>query len=80
MSFRQFPVCEDCQMQRIKEDITDPKYKYLNLSEELYRKSQFLRNIKEFYQRHQNLSEKQVEAFKKAVKDIKEGKKKESDE
>lgn len=77
VSFRQFPVCEDCQMKRINEEITNSKYKFLNLSEGLYRQSQFLRNIKEFYLRNSTLSEKQVEAFKKALKDIKAGKGKE---
>ncbi|MBI2146292.1 hypothetical protein HYU22_03060 [Candidatus Woesearchaeota archaeon] len=80
LSFRQFPVCEDCQMKRISEEITDAKYKFLNLSDEIYRKSQFLRNIKEFYLRNRTLSEKQVEAFKKAAKDVKEGKEKEPEE
>ena len=77
LSFRQFPVCAECQMKRIKEEVTKPAYQFLNLSDELYQKSQFLRNIKEFYLRNRTLSEKQVAAFKKAAKDVKEGKEKE---
>ena len=80
LSFRQFPVCTECQMKRIKEEVTEPAYQFLNLSDELYQKSQFLRNIKEFYLRNRTLSEKQIQAFKKAAKDVKEGKEKESEE
>ena len=80
LSFRQFPVCAECQMKRIKEEVTKPAYQFLNLSDELYQKSQFLRNIKEFYLRNRTLSEKQIQAFKKAAKDVKEGKEKESEE
>jgi len=62
-------------MKEINKPVKDPKYKkLLDIPEELYRKSLFLRNIKNAYLRFDNLTEKQVEAFKKTVKDLKEEK------
>lgn len=54
-------------------EIKDPEIKKLfDIPEEYYKQSQFLRNIKVSYLRYGNLTEKQIEAFKKVVKDIKE--------
>lgn len=74
-SARQFPCCEDCQMKKISDPVTEPSYKFLEIPTELYRKSSFLRNIKEFYLRNASLTGKQKEAFKKVVKEMKEGNK-----
>jgi hypothetical protein len=80
-SRRQFPICVKCHMKKIEKEVTDPKYKkILDIPKELYEQSVFLRNIKDAYLRFENLSEKQVEAFKKTVKDIKEGKNKKTEE
>ena len=73
-SSRQFPICVECHMKRISDKITDPKYKFLNIPDEIYMKSPFLRNIKEAYLRFKSLSEKQVEVFKKIAKELKENK------
>ena len=71
-SYRQYPICIECQMKRINVEIEDPKMKkFFDIPKELYEKSSFLRNIKQAYISFKNLSEKQVEAFKKAVKDLK---------
>jgi len=71
-SYKQFPICVDCHMRQIDKPIKDPKIKKLfDIPEEFYKKSVFLRNIKGAYIRFENLSEKQVEAFKKTVKDLK---------
>ncbi len=72
-SSRQFPICVDCHMKQISDPVKDPKFKKLfDIPEELYRKSSFLRNIKRSYLRFESLTEKQIEAFKKTVKDLKE--------
>ena len=77
-SYRQFPICVECHMKRIDKPVKDPKYKkLLDIPRELYEKSAFLRNIKEAYLRFDNLTEKQVEAFKKTVKELKESSKSE---
>lgn len=74
-STRQFPKCVDCHMKEINQPVKDPKMaKLLNIPDELYRKSSFLRNIKNSYLRFDNLTEKQIEAFKKTVKDLKDHK------
>ena len=71
-SARQFPKCVECHMKEINKPIKDPKYKkLLDIPEKLYRESMFLRNIKNAYLRFDNLTEKQIEAFKKTVKDLK---------
>ena len=70
-SHRQFPICVDCHMKRITKPVTEKAYKFLNISNDLYKQSTFLRNIKESYQRFDKLSEKQIDAFKKVVKELK---------
>ncbi len=69
-SSRQFPICTDCQMKRVKDEVKDPEYQFLNVDEALLRQSFFLRSIKEQYLYKSFLSEKQIEAFKKVVKDL----------
>jgi len=71
-SARQFPICSECQMKQINKPVTDPKYKELfDIDLKLYEMSTFLRNIKQSYLRYDSLTERQVEAFKKAVEDLK---------
>ena len=72
---QKFPVCYECQNQEMKGEITDPKMKKLfDIPEEFYKKNAFLRDIKINFIRYGKLSERQIEAFKKTVKEIKEGK------
>ncbi|MBT5342617.1 hypothetical protein HOL59_03465 [Candidatus Woesearchaeota archaeon] len=80
-SARQFPICVKCHMKQIEKEIKDPKMKkFFDIPQKFYEENSFLRNIKQAYIRFDNLSEKQVEAFKKTVKEMKEGKgKKEED-
>jgi len=67
-----FPICFDCQKNELSGEITDPEMKKLfNLPEEFYRKSMFLRNIKIGYLRYKRLTDKQIDAFHKAVERIK---------
>ena len=54
-------------------EIKDPKMKKMfDIPEEFYKKNMFLRSIKINYLRFGKLSEKQIEAFKKTVKKMKE--------
>ena len=72
---QRFVICYECQKKELKGEIKDPKMKKLfNIPEEYYKQNSFLRNIKANYLRYENLSEKQIEAFKKTVKKIKEEK------
>lgn len=79
-SARQFPICVDCHMKRISEPVKDKKYDFLNIADDLYRESSFLRNIKESFLRFDTLSEKQIEVFKKVVNDLNPKEKKEAKE
>ena len=74
VSHRQrYAICYECQKPELKGEIKDPKMKKLfNIPEEFYKKNIFLRNIKANYLRFGSLSEKQIEAFKKTVKALKE--------
>jgi len=66
------PVCVKCKMKEIARPIKDGKFKKLfDIDKTLYEKSGFLRNIKSSYLRFGNLSEKQVEMFKKVAQEIK---------
>ena len=66
-------------MKEISKPIKDPKFKKLfDIDNSLYEKSGFLRNIKASYLRFQNLSDKQIEMFKKVVDEVKKKGKKES--
>ncbi len=69
-----FPVCYSCQQGELNKEIADAKMKKLfDIPEEFYKDNAFLRNIKLSYFRYESLTEKQIEAFKKAVAKIKKG-------
>ena len=61
-------IPEDCQKDSAK------KFDFLNLPKKTYEKSRFLRNIRQNYLMYKSLSKKQIDSFKKTVKDIKAGK------
>ena len=68
--YKQRAVCIDCQMKKWDE-VKDPKYKKLfDIPKKLYEESYFLRNVRDYYDRMEKLSEKQIEAFKKTIKDL----------
>lgn len=70
---QRYAVCYDCQKKEMEGEIKDPKMKKLfDIPEEFYKKNMFLRSIKINYLRFGKLSEKQIEAFKKTVKKMKE--------
>jgi hypothetical protein len=69
---RRYTVCKACQMKQIyAEEITSKKYSFLNIPRELYEQSYFLRDIRRSYLFYKELSAAQIDAFKKAVKEIK---------
>jgi hypothetical protein len=71
-SRNKFPVCYDCEKSEMQGEITDPAMKTMfDIPEEYYMNNIFLRDIKKNYIKFKSLSEKQIEAFKKTVEDIK---------
>lgn len=73
MTWRQrYAVCYDCQKKELEGKVKDPEMKKLfNIPEKYYRENAFLRNIKINYLRYGRLTEKQILAFKKTVKNVK---------
>jgi len=72
----QFPICYDCQKPELQGKIKDPKMqKLFKLPEAFYKESGFLRAIKASYLKFGGLTEKQIEYFKKTVKEIRANKK-----
>ena len=60
----------------MNKEIKDKKMKkFFDIPEEFYKENAFLRNIKVYYLRTGELSEKQIEAFKKTVNNLKKEKK-----
>jgi hypothetical protein len=76
-SRQRFAICYDCQKADLKGTIKDPKMKKMfKIPDDFYVQNSFLRNIKVSYLRYGQLTEKQIEAFEKTVKKMKEEKKK----
>ena len=70
-----FPICYECHKSEMEGEITDPVIKQLfDIPEDYYKENSFLRDIKIKYIKFGNLSEKQIEAFKKTVEKLKEEK------
>ena len=67
-----YPVCYECDKLEMSGEISDPKMKKLfNISEEYYKQSKFLRNIKINYFKYGSLTVNQIKAFKDVVKKLK---------
>ncbi|MFH1506095.1 MAG: hypothetical protein ABIE94_03875 [archaeon] len=67
-----FALCYDCQKSELAGEIKDKKMAELfDIPEEFYRRNLFLRSIKINYLKFGNLTEKQVDAFKKTVESLK---------
>lgn len=70
---QRFVFCYDCQKKDLKKEIKDPKMKKLfDIPEKYYKENTFLRSIKINYIQYEKLTERQIEAFKKVVKKVKE--------
>ena len=75
-SGRQKAICIPCQTVDFDKPIEDPAMKKMfDIPKELYEENYFLRDIKSKYLRFGNLSERQIEVFKKVVKEEKKKKK-----
>ncbi|MBI4449229.1 hypothetical protein HY641_04345 [Candidatus Woesearchaeota archaeon] len=76
-SFKQRPVCSECQMRSLSGPVSDKKFKKLfDIDPKFYETSAFLRDIRYQYSLYQNLTEKQIAAFKRVVDEFKNPKKK----
>jgi len=65
-------VCYECQKVELSKPIKDEKFKNLfDIPEQYYMDNTFLRSIKLNYIKYEELSPKQIEVFKKVIKDIK---------
>jgi|SRR3989338_8121042 len=70
-----FPLCYTCQKKDLEGEVKDSKLKkLLDIPEDYYKENAFLRSIKINAIKYQKLTDKQIEAFKKAVERIKEDK------
>lgn len=68
---RQRAICSECQMKSFANPVTDPKFiKLFDIPREFYEQSSFLRDVRYQYGRFGNLSEKQISAFNKVVKEL----------
>ena len=68
---QRFAICYDCQKAEMKGEIKDPKMKEMfDIPEEFYKNNSFLRDIKIKYLQWGELTEKQIAAFKKTVKEL----------
>ena len=71
-SRNRFAVCYECQKGELHGEIKDAKMKKMfDIPEEYYKKSAFLRDIKINYLDYGKLTDRQIEAFKKVVKNMK---------
>ena len=69
-------MCYECQKKELSGKIKDPAMKKMfDLPEEYYKENAFLRNIKINYLKYGQLSELQLEMFKKSVDRMKKGEK-----
>lgn len=69
----QYLVCYECQKKELSQPVQDSEMRKLfDIPEEFYKESTFLRNIKINYLKFENLTQRQIEAFKKTVEDMKE--------
>ena len=69
---QRFVVCMECEMKEVKKPVKDEKFKKMfDIPIEWYKENHFLRSVRYQYGRYEELSENQIEAFKKTVKEMK---------
>lgn len=74
--YQRFPICIDCEMKVIEKPIENQALaKMFDIPKEWYRENAFLRSVRYQYGRFDRLSDKQKEAFKKTIKELKQQKK-----
>ncbi len=76
---QRYATCYECQKKEMQGEIKNPKMKKMfDIPEEFYKNNSFLRDIKIKYLKFGNLTENQINAFKKVSKELQEkGEKKE---
>ena len=68
---RQRPICLECEMKDLFEPIENKKMQRLfEVPKKLYEESYFLRDVRRKYNMFGNISDKQIEVFKRVVKDL----------
>ncbi len=68
-----YQACYECQKKELEGEITDKKMKkFFDIPHQFYVDNSFLRNIKINYLRYKNLTDKQMAAFEKSVKEMEE--------
>ncbi len=73
---QRYAICYDCQKADLEGEIKDPEMKKMfKIPADFYKTNSFLRSIKINYLRYGNLTERQIDAFKKTVKKMKEERK-----
>ncbi|PIN75830.1 hypothetical protein COV18_01460 [Candidatus Woesearchaeota archaeon CG10_big_fil_rev_8_21_14_0_10_37_12] len=66
-----YAICYDCQKGELSGKISDPNMKKMfDIPEECYKKNSFLRDIKLKYLRQGELTDKQIEVFKKVADEL----------
>jgi len=74
---QRFAICSDCEMKVVQLKVEDEEYvKLFDLPLDWYRENSFLRSVRYQYGRFGGVTDKQVEAFKKTVKEMKKEKNK----
>lgn len=69
---QRYVLCYECQKSQLEGEIKNAKYKKMfDIPEKYYKENAFLRNIKSYYLKFGKLSENQIKAFKKTVKNLK---------
>lgn len=70
--YQRFPVCIDCQMKQVDKPIKNASMKkLLGIPREWYLENHFLRSVRYQYGRFGDITQKQAEAFKNAVEEMK---------
>jgi hypothetical protein len=77
---QRFAICSACEMKVVDQKIEDSSFqKLFDIPRDWYEENSFLRSVRYQYGRFGDLTDKQIAAFKKTVKEKKaEGKKKKS--
>jgi hypothetical protein len=69
---QKFVVCKDCEMKVVDKKVEKKTYaKLFDIPREWYEENGFLRSIRYSYGKWGSLTERQLEAFKKTVKELK---------
>ncbi len=68
-----FPVCIACEMKAVDKPIKDKTFaKMFDIPRAWYEQNHFLRSIRYQYASFESLTDKQIEAFKKTIKELRE--------